>query len=76
MIHTTIGVYPNGSHKVNGVTSENLAGHILYNTDNRPGRTLIVDDVILYKGLGCSIEDAQRIALEVTKQTKDTQPYV
>lgn len=31
MIHTTVGFYPNGSWKSNGVPSEDLAEHIAYN---------------------------------------------
>jgi hypothetical protein len=52
MIHTTIGVYPNGDYKTNGVSSENLAVHIWYNISMRPGRTLYVDGALIYKGIG------------------------
>lgn len=49
-IHTTIGVYPNGGHKVNGVKTEHLAEHIEYNKTFRFGRALIVDGEIVYLG--------------------------
>ena len=54
MIHTTVGVYPNGQYKTNGVKSEDLAQHIWYNTTFRPGHTLFVDEVLIYKGIGFS----------------------
>ena len=76
MIHTTIGVYPNGSHKVNGVKSENIASHIDYNLTMRPGRTLIVDGYVLKIGIGCIQKDADRAIDKVEKKTKDTQHYV
>ena len=50
MIHTTIGVYSNGSYKTNGVKCEDLANHIFYNMSARPGRALIVDNVVICKG--------------------------
>ena len=51
MIHTTIGVYPDGSRKVNGVSSENLADHIQYNIRFRPGRAFFVDGKCIYRGI-------------------------
>lgn len=53
MIHTTIGLYPNGEFKVNGVKSENLTDHINYNINMRPGRALILDTFVIYEGIGC-----------------------
>lgn len=49
-IHTTIGVYNNGSFKINGVSSENLESHIEYNTVMRFGRALFVDGICIHKG--------------------------
>lgn len=49
-IHTTIGLYPNGEKKYNGVAHEDLATHIEYNKAWRWGRALIVDGELVYKG--------------------------
>lgn len=38
IIHTTIGVYPSGDFKTNGVKHSNLEAHIEYNKINRWGR--------------------------------------
>lgn len=51
MIHTTIGIYPDGSYKVNGVKSEDLDSHIAYNQKYRPGRALLVDGKIILPGM-------------------------
>lgn len=91
MIHTTIGVYPNGSYKTNGVSSENLATHIWYNMRLRPGRSLYVDGVLIYRGIGISDELVELWGKETAaahhvdhkpkgkaatiKLTKDTAPY-
>lgn len=50
MIHTTIGVYSDGSYKVKGVKSEDLASHIEYNKNFRFGRALIIDGEVVYNG--------------------------
>ena len=50
MIVTTVGVYPNGSFKTNGVKQEHLKEHIEYNKLWRFGRALIVDGKIEYCG--------------------------
>ncbi len=77
MLHTTIGVYNNGDRKVNGVPSENLAGHIQYNLHFRPGRALFVDGKCLHRGyLDRERCDALEEELVAIKATKDTQPYV
>jgi len=49
-VHTTIGVYPNGNYKINGVKPEHLKEHIKYNKTMRFGRALLVDGVIEYIG--------------------------
>lgn len=49
-IYTTIGIYPDGSYKVNGVEEGDLAFHLKYNEDFRPGRALMVDGKIVLDG--------------------------
>jgi hypothetical protein len=77
MIHQTIGVYPNGDYKMNGVPSEHLENHIEYNKLWRWGRALIVDGVVVYKGN--VHEETLKMILDkiptMYKPTKDTQPY-
>lgn len=78
MIHTTIGVYPNRTTKINGVTSENLAAHIEYNVVMRPGRALFVDGHCIYPGTFnwdeiVKIKDV--LLSEPVIMTKDTAPY-
>ena len=77
MIHTTIGVYLDGSKKVNGVTSERLADHIRYNLDFRPGRALFVDGICLHRGGLDSVrcDTLERGVKAITRQI-DTSPYV
>ena len=77
MIHTTVGVYNNDSQKTNGVKSEDLAGHIWYNLNLRPGRAFFVDGYCLNKGY----LDDERIEklkeeLKLIKVDKCTAPYV
>lgn len=77
-LHLTVGVYPNGSMKTNGVTPKNLKEHIDYNLSFRPGRALFVDGVMVYAGH--LDEKAMREALEIVpkipRPTRDTAPYV
>ena len=49
-IHTTIGLYPNGEYKINGVLPEHLEEHIEYNKICRFGRALFVDGKCIYNG--------------------------
>lgn len=49
-IYTTVGVYPNGDYKTNGVSEEYLESHIQYNLDFRPGRAFFVEAKCLNKG--------------------------
>jgi len=76
MIHTTIGLYPNGEYKVNGVSKEDLEAHIEYNKTMRFGRALFVDGELVYKGMGCetAIEGFKEKAKEI-KMKKVTKPY-
>lgn len=76
VIHTTIGVYPNGDYKVNGVCSENLADHIHYNLTYRPGRAFVLDGVVLYKGSCPSEAFILSIRRDIPNATIDTIPYV
>lgn len=76
MIHTTVGLYPNGDHKSNGVESENLAEHIRYQRF-RPGRTFYVDGVEINEGNATQeTKDKFLTTLESIVYTKDTQPYI
>lgn len=76
-IHTTIGVYPNGDYKTNGVREDLLESHIEYNKTMRFGRALLVDGKVVHLG---SYEESNRKTLEKkfkhVKVDKDTQPYI
>lgn len=78
MIHTTIGLYADGSFKMNGVKPEHLQDHIEYNKTNRWGRALFVDGKCVYGGY-LSDEQTRRfeehIKLENLKANKCTAPY-
>lgn len=79
MIHTTIGVYPDGSFKINGVLTEHLKDHIDYNKKMRFGRSLFVDGKCVHKGY---LDDEtiksfkKRIEKDNIKETKCTSPYI
>lgn len=49
-LHTTIGVYASGDHKMNGVDPDDLKFHIEYNKINRFGRALFVDGKCVHNG--------------------------
>ena len=49
-IYSTIGVYPDGEKKFNGVASQDLGSHIVYNINNRPGRALFLEGRCIYRG--------------------------
>lgn len=76
MIHTTIGLYPNGEYKVNGVPTSDLDLHVEYNKTMRGGRALFVDGICVYTGsmtedeCGTFIKKHSDIIM-----TKDTAPY-
>lgn len=77
-IFTTIGIYPNGQFKVNGVLEENLQSHIEYNKKWRFGRALIVDGQIAYSGMikeEVIHEIIEKNKLNEIKVLKDTAPY-
>lgn len=78
MIHTTIGIYSDGSYKVNGVKSEDLQSHIEYNKTFRFGRALLVDGEIIYPGY-FSLESLQKLIqekqLQAIKMTSCSAPY-
>jgi hypothetical protein len=63
MIHTTIGIYLDGSYKVNGVQDQDLNSHIEYNKTFRFGRALIVDGKIVHLGY-FKLEALQKIIQE------------
>lgn len=77
MIHHTRGVYNSGHFKDNGVSSENIASHIWYNLNMRPGRAFFVDGICLNTGyLGkerCKVIEDE---IKDMKMSKDTAPYV
>jgi hypothetical protein len=77
MIHTTIGLYPSGEYKVNGVKSENLGEHIAYNMNKRWGRALFLDGEMIYKGnvKGNMLVDFKDKAIRF-RSDKDTAPYI
>lgn len=77
-IYTTVGLYPNGNWKCNGVHEEHIETHIEYNKSYRPGRTLFVDGEMVYKGLGISQETIRTFMetdLPKIKIDKCTAPY-
>ncbi len=80
MIHTTIGLYANGSFKINGVDPEHLKDHIQYNIDWRPGRSFFVDGVCHNKGYHTDEEIKEFIERikndDKFKMNKCTMPYV
>lgn len=65
-VHTTIGIYPNGDFKTNGVSTEHLQTHIDYNLTYRPGRALVVDNKIIYNG-----QVSQSVIDEVIKKNQN-----
>jgi hypothetical protein len=76
VIHTTVGVYPNKSFRVNGVPDAHLNEHVEYNLRLRPGRILVVDGFIVHRGYNAlTDEEILNIVATVTRPTKDTQPY-
>lgn len=78
MIHTTIGLYADGSFKMNGVKPEHLKDHVEYNKTYRAGRTLFVDGKLIHKGCHNNeqIKDFQkRIKRENLKADNCTAPY-
>lgn len=81
MIHTTIGIYPNGEYKTNGVLSDHLASHIWYNLTYRPGRALVVDGYMIHDGCVKHDSDTHKMYIETMeklktfKHYKDTAPY-
>lgn len=77
MVHHTVGVYPNGDMKQNGVIHENLEEHIEYNIKFRFGRALFVDGKCVYPGFvnDSTLKEATIKIACLPKITHDTQPY-
>jgi len=79
-IFSSVGIYPNGSYKVNGVSKVNITDHIEYNKTYRPGRALFIEGICHNKG---SLTEAEVIEwsdrIMEDKETfwrdVDTQPY-
>lgn len=81
ILHTTVGVYKNQSHKINGVLNCNLTTHIRYNLDFRYGRALFVDGTCVNRGYLSDEEVAtwtEKIKSNPAQfiMKKDTQPYM
>lgn len=78
-IHLTVGVYPNNDYVTNGVASDDLAEHIRYNLNARPGRAFFVDGKcrnVGYLGKERCDEWEEFIASNLTPPTRCTRPYV
>lgn len=79
MNSVTVGVYPDGSHKINVVRPEHLEEHIKYNKLYRPGRALFVDGKCEYAGLYFKDEKVseweQKIKSWEVDGSKVTVPY-
>jgi hypothetical protein len=78
MTHLTVGVYNNDTCKTNGVSSENLADHIQYNTKFRFGRALFVDGKCVHRGYLSEgrCNDWEEKIKTFRLPEKDTAPYV
>lgn len=74
-IHTTIGIYPNGEYRSNGVLDEHLSDHIEYNKTYRAGRALIVDGVVVYTGNVSERTIASVLSECTVRYDKCTVPY-
>ena len=78
-IYTTIGVYCDGSYKVNGVEEADIRTHVEYNKVFRFGRALIVDGEIVNLGY-FKKEALEKIIKEKglgeIRKTSCTAPYV
>ena len=78
MIHTTIGLYADGSFKMNGVLPQDLKGHVEYNKKYRVGRTFFVDGELIHKGYHNDEQVKafqERIERENLKAVRCTSPY-
>lgn len=77
IIHT-MGLYPDGSVKNNGVLEEDLPEHIKYQ-ECRPGRAFFVDGICIYKGIGVSQEDIDKWEKQLAETPRlyawHTRPY-
>lgn len=71
---TTVGIYSSQDYIVNGVTRSNLAGHIWYNLQFRPGRALFVEGHLLNEGGGVDLK-GWKIKVQKLEKHKDTAPY-
>lgn len=69
-IHHTRGIYPNGSHKDNGVAAKDLESHKEYNLTFRPGRALLIDGKCVYPGINVSQEIIDKHEAELAAKPK------
>lgn len=76
-LHTTIGIYPNGYPKFNGVAHEDLQYHIEYNRGFRSGRALMIDGEIILKGYASNkqVDEEYLAPLRLEKMDRCTVPY-
>jgi hypothetical protein len=76
-IHHTVGVYPNGQYKENGVLPVHLFDHVQYNMFWRPGRALFVDGTLVYAGIMTpeSLANAIKTVATLPPVTQCTVPY-
>ena len=78
-----MGVYGNGTYKINGVKIQNLADHIKYNINFRTGRALFVNGVCVHHGF-LSIPEVLKWENKLQdpnnatefQLTEDTAPYI
>lgn len=79
-IFSSVGVYPNGDYKVNGVSEANIMDHIEYNKKYRPGRALFIEGYCYNKG-GLTEDEVIEWNKRIMKNREaywldvDTQPY-
>jgi hypothetical protein len=78
-LHTTVGIYSDGSFKLNCVPSKDIVAHIQYNLKMRFGRALILDSFPIYRGyfslpeLNSRLKDIEIINIKLDKPSKQYQ---
>lgn len=76
-LHKTFGIYPNGDWVSNAVHPNDLESHIEYNRTMRPGRALVVDGILVLKGIGVNPETIENLKgiFNAYNPTKCSAPY-
>lgn len=72
-IHTTIGLYANGTFVINGVREANLDYHIHYNKKYHIGRSLFVDGKCAHVGIFHSEKDIKAFEDKISENSQWTQ---